>query len=84
MFRGRPKERKVRKAKKARAAAEAAAEQGDSGLAHPESTPEVKLEGRKALGGWEKRGAEDLKERVRSDEVRDDGRKGNVKVESAG
>lgn len=51
MFRGRSKEKKVKKAKKARAAAEAAAEQGDGGLAHPESTPEVKLEGRKALGG---------------------------------
>lgn len=48
MFRGKPKEKKVKEAKKARAAAEAAAEQGDSGLAHPESTPEVKLEGRKA------------------------------------
>lgn len=50
MFGGTPKEMKAKRAKKARAAAEAAAEQGDSGLAHPESSPEAKLEGRKALG----------------------------------
>lgn len=47
---------KAKSAKKARAAAEAAAEQGDSGLAHPESSPEAKLEGRKALGVEEERG----------------------------
>lgn len=41
----------MKRAKKARAAAEAAAEQGDGGLAHPLNAPEVRLEGRKALGG---------------------------------
>lgn len=51
---GRQKKWKPR-AKKARAAAEAAAEPGDSGLAQPESSPEAKLEGKKALGVGEER-----------------------------
>ena len=34
--------------------------------------------------GWKKRGAGDLKERVRADEIRDDGRGGNFEGESAG
>jgi len=84
VFRGRPKEKEVKRAKNARVAAEAAAEQGDSGLAHPESTPDVKLEGRKAKRGGGKRGAGDSKERVRAEEVRDDGKMENVEVESAG
>lgn len=48
---GKDEKRKMKRAKKARAAAEAAAEQGDGGLAHPLNAPEVRLEGRKALGG---------------------------------
>lgn len=50
---------------------------------HTQRTPESTAEA-KRIGEWKRRGTEDLEEMVRSDKVRGTGRRGNVKMESAG
>lgn len=84
VFSRRPKEKKVKKAKKvSQSSCRGCCWRRGQWLDTPRKHTRGEARRLKGIGEW-KREAGDLRERVRADEVKDDWRRGNVEVESAG